>query len=353
MSREIFIMVERKDGEIEETSFSLLSEGKRLSKKLGDSYLLSAIAMGHGAKDLGSELGPYGADRVYYFENPLLDQYLPDLYTTLIAQLAKEKEPEILLLGATSLGRDLAPRIAARLRVGLVTQCVNIIADGNQLAAVKPVSDQYLYEKVVFRTPGLKMLTFSPFAMAREDPEIGKIAEVIRIPPETDVERGRVRFIERIKADPKTIGLEEADVIICGGRGVGKGTFEIVNQLADALSGSIGGTRPVVDWGILPYERQIGQTGAEVFPGLLMTAGISGANEFTVGIEGSKLVVAINSDRKARIFRFADLGIIGDLHKIVPLVIDEINKRKHPPHPSPLPPGERVGVRGSPEKEKL
>jgi electron transfer flavoprotein alpha subunit len=222
----------------------------------------------------------------------------------------------------------LAPRIAARLRVGLVTQCVEILTDRERLAVIKPISDQYLYQKLIFHNSGLKMLTFSPSALNREDPNINRRAEVIKILPRMDQEQGHVRFIELIKADPKTIGLEEADVIICGGRGVGKNGFEYIHRLADALNGSIGGTRPVVDWGILPFERQIGQTAVEVFPTLLVACGISGANEFTVGIEGSKMVIAINSDRKARIFKFADLGIIGNLHKIIPLIIDQVKRHK-------------------------
>jgi electron transfer flavoprotein alpha subunit len=337
MDQEIFIMVEQKGGTIEEPSFSLLSEGKRLSEKLGNSPLLSAIVMGHGMKGLESDLGSYGADRVYYFENSLLEQYQPDRYTGLITNLAKEMNPGFFLLGETSLGRDLAPRIAARLRAGLVTHCVDIIIDRNQLTVVKPVSDQFLYQKLVFRNPGLKMLTFSPNAMTRGDPDINRKAEVIRILPKMDQERGSVRFKELIKADPKTIGLEEADIIICGGRGVGKEAFEMIYRLAEALNGSIGGTRPVIDWGILPYERQIGQTGIEVLPSFLMTLGISGANEFTVGTEGSKLVIAINTDRKARIFKFADLGIIGDLHKIIPLIIDQLKRNKQDPYPNPPP----------------
>jgi electron transfer flavoprotein alpha subunit len=327
MSQEIFVMAEQKAGTIEEPSFSLLSEGKRLNEKLGSSHLLSAILIGHGMKHLESELGSYGADRVYYFDHPLLEKYQPDLYTKVIANLAKEKNPHFFLLGATSMGGDLAPRISVRLRVGLVTHCVDIQTDDDQLAVVKSVSDQYLYEKVVFRNPGLKMLTFSPSAMTREDPDNNKVAELIRIVPRIDQEQDRVRFIESIKADPKTIGLEEADVIICGGRGVGKNDFEFINRLAEALNGSIGGTRPVVDWGILPYERQIGQTGIEVFPTLLVACGISGANEFTVGMERAKIVIAINSDRKARIFKFANLGIIGDLHQIIPLMIDQVKKQ--------------------------
>jgi electron transfer flavoprotein alpha subunit len=328
MTQEIFVMVEQKEGMVEEPSFSLLSEGRRLGEKLGNSHLISAIIMGHGMNDLESELGSYGADRVYYFENSLLERYQPDLYTGLITNLVKEKNPVFFLFGATSLGVDLAPRLAARLKVGLVTYCVDIIVDQNHLAVVKPISDQFLYQKMVFRNPGLKMLTFSPNALTRGDPDINKKAEVIKILPKVDQGQTNVQFIELIKADPKTIDLEEADMIICGGRGVGKEAFELIDRLADTLNGSIGGTRPIIDWGILPYERQIGQTGIEVFPTLLMTLGISGANEFTVGIEGSKIVIAVNIDRKARIFRFADLGVIGDLHKIIPLVIDQVTELK-------------------------
>jgi electron transfer flavoprotein alpha subunit len=226
-----------------------------------------------------------------------------------------------------------------------VTHCVDILIDCDRVTAVKPVSDQYLYQRVAFRSRGPKMLTFAVNAMAKDDPDLSRRAEVIKIPPEMDEKRRRVRFMELIKADPKTIGLEEADRIVCGGRGVGKGTFEVINQLADALNGSVGGTRPVIDWGILPYERQIGQTGIEVSPTLLMTFGISGANEFTVGMEGSKLVIAINMDRKARIFKFADLGIIGDLHKIIPLLIDQVKKQKQT-LPARLSPSRGEGLGG-------
>jgi electron transfer flavoprotein alpha subunit len=334
MSQEIIIMAEQKAGTIEEPSFSLLSEGKRLKEKLGGSHLLSAILMGHEIKDPGKELGSYGADRVYYFDHPQLEGYLPDLYTGLLTNLVKEKNPDFILFGATSLGRDLAPRVAARLRTGLVTQCVDVLVERDQLMAVKPVSDQYLYKKIVFRKQGPKLLTFSPNAMAKEDPVANKRADVVRVLPDIEEGQNKIRWIEWIKADPKTIGLEEADRIFCGGRGVGKGGFELIFKLADVLNGSVGGTRPIIDWGILPYERQVGQTGIEVFPTFLMTLGISGANEFTVGIEGSKLAIAVNNDRKARIFKFADLGIIGDLHKIIPLVIEQVKKYKQPPHPS-------------------
>ena len=328
MTQEIIIMAEQKAGTIEEPSFSLLSEGKRLNEKLGGSHHLSAILMGHEIKDPAEELGSYGADGVYYFDHPKLEGYQPDLYTGLIANLVKEKNPDFVLFGATSLGRDLAPRVAARLRTGLVTQCVDVLVEHDQLIVVKPVSDQYLYKKIVFRKQGSKLLTFSPNAMAKEDPVADKRADVVRVHPDIDEGQNRIQWIEWIKADPKTIGLEEADRIVCGGRGVGKGGFELIFQLADVLNGSVGGTRPIIDWGILPYERQIGQTGIEVFPTFLMTVGISGANEFTVGIEGSKLAIAVNTDRKARIFKFADLGIIGDLYKIIPLLMDQVKSHR-------------------------
>ena len=326
MSQEVLIMAEQRRGIIEEPSFSLLSEGGKLNEKLSDSHLLSAVVMGHGLKDLESELGSYGADRVYYFDHPLLENYRPQLYTALIAGWVRERNPVLFLFGATARGSDLAPRIAARLRAGLVTNCVDIIAQGDQLSAVKPILDQYLYQKLVFRNRGLRMATLSPGAMAREDPDITKKAELIKILPEADEENLSVRFIESIKADPKTVGLEEADRVVCGGRGVGKKDFDRIDQLADVLRASVGGTRPMIDWGLLPYERQIGQTGVEVSPSLLVTGGVSGANEFTVGIEGAKRVIAIDTDRKARIFKFADLGIIGDLHKVIPLIIDKVTR---------------------------
>lgn len=328
MNQEIFVMMEQKEGVIEEPSFSLLSEGKGLGEKLGSVHLLSAIVMGDGIRDLEKELGSYGADRVYYFENPLLKRYHPDFYLNLLSDLVREKNPDFFIFGATSLGNDLAPRLAARLRVGLVTHCVNLDVAQNRFEVTKTISDQFLHQKLVFNHCGPKMLTFSLPALMRGEPEFQKKAEVIQIHPQIGHNQGRVRFIDWIKADPKTIGLEEADIIICGGRGVGKNSFDIVYQLADALKGSVGGTRPVIDWGILPYERQIGQTGVEVSPTLLMALGISGANEFTVGIEGAKMVIVINIDRKARIFKFADLGIVGDLHQVIPLVIDQIKRIK-------------------------
>jgi electron transfer flavoprotein alpha subunit len=327
MNQEIFIMAEQKEGTIQEPSFSLLSEGKRLKETVGNSHVLSAILMGHNVK-APDELGQYGADKVYYFEDRQLERYQPECYAQLLTRFVREKDPVFFLLGATSLGSDLAPRISARLKVGLVTRCVDILVDGDRTAVVKVVSDQYLYQKVVFLHRGPKVLTMSPNAMVRGSPEINKKAEVITMFPEIDPESNRIQFIEWIKADPRTLGLEEADRIICGGRGVGKQAFALIHQLADTLNGSVGGTRPVIDWGVLPYERQIGQTGIEVFPTLLMTFGISGANEFTVGIEGSKLVIAVNTDRKARIFKFADLGITGDLHKIIPLIIEQIKRHK-------------------------
>lgn len=328
MTQEIFIMMEQKEGVLEEPSFSLLSEGKGLRERLGSSHLISAIVMGDGIRNLERELGSWGADRVYYFESPLLKRYQSDFYLNLLSGLVGEKNPDFFLFGATSLGNDLAPRLAARLRVGLITHCVDLYVDQNRVEVVKSISDQFLHQKLVFRHSGLRIITFSLHALMRGDQDFQKRAEVIKISPKIEPGQERVRFVNWLKADPKTIGLEEADIIVCGGRGVGKKTFEIVHQLADAINGSVGGTRPVIDWGILPYERQIGQTGVEVSPTLLMALGISGANEFTVGIEGSKMVIAINMDRKARIFKFADLGIIGDIHQVMPLVIDQIKKVK-------------------------
>ncbi len=325
MEREIFVMAEQREGEIEEFSFSLLSEGKRFVELFDDSYHLSAILMGRGLDDLDEKLGQYGADRVYFFESEDLVRYQPEIYADLITKLVREKTPDLFLLGATAVGSDLAPRIAARLKVGLVTHCVDLqLSEGKHVEVVKPVSSEYLCQKVVFRNPGLKMVTFSPRVLAKQDPDATKRAEVIRIAAEIDPQKVRTRFVEFIKADPKGLDLAEADVIVCGGRGIGRESSQILFELADALNASLGGTRPIIDWRILPYERQIGQTGAYVSPTVLVTCGVSGANEFTAGIEGSKLVIAVNLDRTARIFKLADLGLVGDVHEIVPILIKEL-----------------------------
>jgi len=329
MNSEIFVMVEQKEGEIEESSFGLLSEGKRLNEQLDGSYRVSAIVMGHGMNDLAERFGPYGADQVYFFESQQLDRYHPEIFSDLITKLIVEKAPSFFLLGATALGSDLAPRIAARLEVGLVTHCVDIRANRDkQLEMVKPVSSHCLYQRIVFRNQGLKMVTFSTAAMSRENPDTTRKCKIIRIIPKIDRQKLRTRFIESVTADPKTVSLGEADVIVCGGRGVGRESFEIIYELADAINGSVGGTRPIVDWEILPYERQIGQTGADVSPTVLIACGLSGANEFTAGMEGSRLVIAINIDRTARVFKVADLGLVGDVHEVIPLVIKELRKMK-------------------------
>jgi electron transfer flavoprotein alpha subunit len=332
MKSEIFVMAEHREGEIEESSLAMLSQAKRLNEQLDNSCRLSAIVIGHGLKGLDEKIGQYGADQVYFFENEQLERYWPEIYTDLITQLVEEQTPDLFLLAETALGSDLAPRIAARLRVGLVTRCVDLrFAENGQLEVVRPVSSQYLYQRVAFRNQGLKMVTLSPAAMTKEDPDNANRAKVIRIVPVVDPQNLRTRYIEFIKADPKELDLAEADVIVCGGRGIGKDAFEIIHEFADALSASVGGTRPIVDWGLLPYERQIGQTGAYVSPTVLVACGLSGANEFTAGAEGAKRIIAINIDRTARIFKFADLGLIGDVHKIVPLLIEKVRRLKQNP----------------------
>lgn len=195
--------------------------------------------------------------------------------------------------------------------------------------AVRPVANGYLFEEihVDFQTP--PVVSFLPSILTTPESDIMGEVEILSEPLDVSTDDLKTRVIEVIEALPEELDLEEADIIVSGGRGVGKGeAFDIMHDLARALGASLAGTRPIIDWQILPFERQIGQTGKAVIPRLIFTCGISGANEFSAGMEKSQLVIAMNTDPRARIFRFADLGVVGDVHQIVPILIERLKEMK-------------------------
>jgi electron transfer flavoprotein alpha subunit len=196
----------------------------------------------------------------------------------------------------------------------------------DKVTAVQPIANGYLFQELEFETPPPYLVTFLPSVLSSEGVEPKK-AEIFVVSPQAGFDASKTEVKALVQPDPETLDLEEADIIVSGGRGVGKGeSFRIIYDLAKAIGGSVSGTRPVIDWQTLPYERQIGQTGKTVTPRLLVACGISGANEYTVGMEKSQLVIAINTDPKARIFRFADLGAVGDVHVVLPLLIKRLRE---------------------------
>jgi len=330
MKKEIWIFAEQKSGELIDSVFGLLGEGKRLSKKLAG-VRMCALVTGKGMEGLDKALGPYGAELVYYFETESPDRFHPDLTATLVADLAREKNPLLILLGATSLGSDLAPRIAARLQAALVTNCVDIkVGAGRQLEFIRPVAEEMLYSSVRIPDDGIQLATLALDVLDYEEPDPGMQAEVVTSFPSFSQDTGRCRTLEVIKGDPQTISLEEADMVVAGGRGVGDAqSFQIIHDLAEAVDATVGGSRPVVDNEVLPFERQIGRTGKSTSPRLFVGCGISGASEFTGGMERSKHVIAINTDKDAPLMKMADLGIVGDGREVIPEIIRLVREKKN------------------------
>lgn len=335
MSSEVWVLVEQRESKIDEEScFGLLGEAQRLVSKMKDGEpkipQITAIALGKNLEGDLVSLGRYGADRVLYMEHDEFESYHGDLYADVLSQAIENHRPLCFLMADSPNVADLAPRLAALLDCPLATLCVDIeIASDGDLVVTRPLACGKLYGKIRFLDQKTRLITVAPSIL--ESPDAAPLCkvEIIREEYKYDKKSFVARSVEIIKADPDVVSLDDADIIVAGGKGVGKDKFdEIIHPLAKAMSASLAGSRPVVDWGKLPYERQIGQTGKTVRPRLIVTCGISGANEFTAGIEKSKLVVAINSDRKARIFDYADLGIVGDLHQVIPALVQRLNEIK-------------------------
>ena len=329
MKAEVWIFAEQKDDEFREVTFGLLGEGNRLCKRLTNGSL-SALVLGSRIGDCRQILGSYGAECVYALGHESLGPHSPEIAAILIANLAREKAPLLILFAATSVGSDLASRVAARLRAALVTHCVDIrIGAGKRLEFVKPVSDEMLYATIRSEVEGIQIATMAPDVLEFDEPDSDRQAEVLEVFSSCPDASTRLRTLEVIKGDPKTISLEEAEIVVAGGRGLGdEDSFQLIHDLAETIEGSVGGSRPVVDAGLLPFERQIGRTGKTTSPKLFVACGISGASEFTGGMERSKQLIVINTEKNAPILGMADLGIVGDGREVIPELIRLIRDQK-------------------------
>ena len=328
MNNEFWTWLTVSGDSIDEADLGLVAEAHRLAQEAGGGGV-TVIAVCQGDKALLSRLGDYGADRVILLSSPQLEIYHGDLYAEVIMAQMKADMPAALLLTHNAQTADLAGRLGARLSSSVITRAVDAHASKTAgIRAVRPVANGYLFETVDAMGEGPAILTFLPAVLVDVQPLREKHADIIEVTPDLHPETAGFQTVETIDADPETLDIEDADIVVAGGRGVGKdGGFDIIHRLARVLGGSVAGTRPVIDWQTLPFERQVGQTGKTVTPRLIINCGISGANEYTAGIEKSKTVVAINNDPRARIFRFADLGIVGDLHKVIPLLVQRLEEK--------------------------
>ena len=327
---DIWIIVQLRDNEIEEVTFGLITEAKRLLSQLGNAGQVTAVAMGPASESELETLGTYGVHRVLHVTNPRMNRYQGEVFGQALSDIVQKENPTGLLMAQSSETEDLAQRVAAIMQTALVTRAMDFsMAAEGTARAVRPVANGYLFEDVTINTRPTPIVLFLPAVLFETEPERETAAAVTNIAFPDPAEDLKTRTVKVIEAAPEDLDLEEADIIVAGGRGIGKGeAFDIIHELARAIGGSVGGTRPVIDWDTLPYERQIGQTGKYVSPRLIINCGISGANEYTAGMEKSHQIIAIDRNPRVRMFRFADLGVVGDVHEILPLLADRIEELK-------------------------
>ncbi len=306
-----------------------MDEGKRLSAQLGGE--LHAIIFAQRFEGVDQMVGAYGVNQLYLFGQEPSKRYTPDICEGLVTEILLGNKPYLFLAAASSFGSDLMPRVSARLRVPLVTNCLEIRIEGD-VKFIKPVQKGRLHATVICKSAGTKMATVNSNVLTiSEEKKQPQIAEVIEMKPKTEEDSTSIHVTGFLKADHRTIDIAEAEIIVAIGRGVGSNeNFKMVQEFSDRIQAAIGGTRPVVDVGILPFERQIGQTGKIVSPKLILMFGISGAIEFTKGIENAETKIAVNVNRHEPIFRSADLGIVGDLNALIPKIIDHIDRKANP-----------------------
>lgn len=330
MTRDVWILAEHVDGHPRKIATELLGKGRALAGALGGRVV--AVALGSGLEPVARSLGTYGADEVLLADDPRLGQYTTDAYTAVLAPLLAKEQPYLLLIGSTALGRDVAPRLAARLGAGVVTDCATVDWDGEQVVVTRPVMTRKAIARVAFVGDGIRIAVVLPKVFPPASQDASHAAHVTPVPVSLDPSAARILVldVQAIKRD--TLPLTEADVIVSGGLGLGgPENFALLHQLAAVLGGAVGASWPPVASGWVPHDYEIGQTGKTVTPQLYIACGISGAPQHLAGMSSARCIVAINTDPKAPIFGVASYGVVADLFKIVPLLTEEIRRRKAVP----------------------
>ena len=319
---DILVFAEQENGEIHQVSFELLGKGRELADRLG--VELNAVLLGWRIEDKAAELIYRGADNVFLYDHPSLQDFDAVRYGRNIVKLVRETRPDIFLIGATRIGRTLAPRIAAALRTGLTADCIDLDldSDGN-LIQIRPAFSGNIMAQIRTKTrPQMATVRYKVMRMRKRD--TSRKGKIIKKEVEVINETG-IEILEKIKADE--VNLAEAEVIVSGGRGLKKPEdFKLLQELADALGGVVGSSRPLVDAGWISKDHQVGFSGNTVKPKVYIACGISGSPQHLFGMRDSDVIIAINKDPTAPIFNVSDYGIIGDLYEVVPILIREIKK---------------------------
>lgn len=324
----VWVFAEQREGELQKVSLELLGEGRRIADELG--VKLTALLLGNNIEALATTLAEHGADEVLVADDKNLEHYTTDAYTKVICDLANERKPGILFVGATFIGRDLGPRIAARLSTGLTADCTSLAVEGENgdLLATRPAFGGNLMATIACPDHRPQMATVRPgvFAKITTDPSNCKIEKVDVQLADSDV---RTKVLETIKSKKDIVDIAEADFIVAGGRGVGnKENFKLLEELAVALEGTVAGSRAAVENGWIDGAYQVGQTGKTVKPQIYIACGISGAIQHVAGMQDSDLIIAVNKDDSAPIMKIADYAIVGDVAKVVPELIAQVKEIK-------------------------
>ncbi|MFH1190191.1 MAG: electron transfer flavoprotein subunit alpha [Candidatus Omnitrophota bacterium] len=325
--KDVWVFCEQKKGVIQTISFELLGEGKKLAKKLG--VKLCAVILGHDIETKIAELSARGADKIYVVDDPSLKNYQDDPYTKVMVGLAEEFKPEIILCGATVIGRSLISRVAVKIDAGLTADCTGLDIDEKDrlLLQTRPAFGGNIMATIITPNHRPQMSTVRHKVMKEADIHRGHKSEVIRRRYPVEMLTSRTSLLDIVEEIEETVNLAEADIIVSGGRGLGSPeNFSIIKDFAKVLGAAVGSSRAAVDAGWMPYSHQVGQTGKTVCPKLYIACGISGQIQHLIGMQSSKVIVAINKDPDAPIFKVATYGIVGDLFEIVPALTKEFSK---------------------------
>ena len=329
MNKDIYVVVEQVDGVVQKVGIELIGIASKLAADLGQEVV--AVLLGKEVRGLADNLIHHGANKVICVEDPILEHYATEPYTKALNAVVEAKKPEIVLYGATSIGRDLAPRVSARVHTGLTADCTKLEIDPETklLLMTRPAFGGNIMATIVCKEFRPQMATVRPGVMQALPTDTSRTGEVEVFQVDfTDADMN-IKIREVIKEKHAKVDITEAKVLVSGGRGIGSPEyFDVLKELADELDGLVTSSRANVDAGWIGRERQVGQTGKTVRPDLYMACGISGAIQHLAGMEDSEFIVAINKDAQAPIFDVADLGVVGDLHKIIPILIDKVRALK-------------------------
>jgi len=341
-ARRFWVYIEQEQGEAHPVSWELIGVARTLAAQVqdeaaeaGDEVIVEGVLLGSDVRGIAEEAIKYGADNVYLMDDPVLEHYRNCPYYQSIAALAQKHKPEVFLIGATTLGRDLAGAVATSLRTGLTADCTQLEmgeakgATKKLLLATRPAWGGNIMATIVCRRHQPQMSSVRPRVFPAPPYQADAKGTIVEEEIGTTEEGARCSILEFIQGKEDTVDIEYSDVIVTGGRGIGGPEgFTLIESLAEAMGGVVGSSRPCVDAGWIDYSHQVGQSGKTVRPRVYIAAGVSGALQHKVGMQNSDFIIAINTDPNAPIFEVADVGIVGDLFEVIPAMIAEINTRK-------------------------